>query len=83
MGPSALRLNRPLRTNGHCGTVPCKTITTMFHTSNGPGEFARALATMVAQKHGPQVGPIELTHSFVDVPKILTLHPAQLLYMAP
>ena len=48
-----------------------------------PREFARALATMVAQQQGPQGGPIELAHSFEDVPEILTRHAVQILYHGP
>ena len=49
------------------------------HTSiiQRPREFARALASMVAQQQGPQGPPAELTHSFDGEPTLRTEHSAQ------
>ena len=48
-----------------------------------PREFARALATMVAEQQGPQGKPTRLTHTFDDYPKLRTEHPVQILYHGP
>ena len=48
-----------------------------------PREFARALATMVAEQQGPQGKPTHLIHSFEDCPKLRTEHPVQVLYHGP
>ena len=48
-----------------------------------PREFARALATMVAEQQGAQGKPTQLTHTFDDYPKLRTEHPVQVLYHGP
>ena len=48
-----------------------------------PREFARALATMVAEQQGPQGTPTELTHSFEGEPTVRTEHVTQWLVHGP
>ena len=48
-----------------------------------PREFARALATAVAEQLGPQGRTSELTHSFRGEPKLRTDHPVQMIYHGP
>ena len=48
-----------------------------------PREFARALATMVAEQQGPRGKPTQITHTFEDCPKLRTEHPVQVLYHGP
>ena len=48
-----------------------------------PREFARALATMVAEQLGPQGKTEPLTHSFNGKPTLRTQHSTQTLYHGP
>ena len=48
-----------------------------------PREFARALATMVAEQLGPQGKPQPFTHSFDGKPTLRTQHSVQTLYHGP
>ena len=48
-----------------------------------PREFARALATMVAEQLGPQGKTHPLTHSFEGEPALRTQHSVQMLFRGP
>ena len=48
-----------------------------------PRDFARALATMVAEQLGPQGQPAVLTHSFEEEPTLRTRHGVQWLFHGP
>ena len=48
-----------------------------------PREFARALATMVAEQLGPRGNSHPLTHSFEGEPQLRTQHSVQMLFHGP